>query len=63
MEALQMLKFYLKKEHLNFTKGWMTVEKEMLEDEPDEDPLQKLLQGDFQNNLDMLMQSIDIYDD
>ncbi len=63
MEALQMLKFHLKKEHLNFTKGWMTVEKEMLEDEPDEDPLQKLLQGDFQNNLDMLMQSIDIYDD
>ena len=63
MEALQMLKFHLKKERLNFTKGWMTVEKEMLEDEPDEDPLQKLLQGDFQNNLDMLMQSIDIYDD
>ncbi|OJA12305.1 hypothetical protein AZE42_10248 [Rhizopogon vesiculosus] len=24
MEALQMLKFHLKKEHLNFTRGWIT---------------------------------------
>jgi hypothetical protein len=27
MEALQMLKSYLKKEHLNFTAAWMTTEK------------------------------------
>ena len=27
MEALQMLKYLLKKEHLNFMKGWSTLEK------------------------------------
>jgi hAT family C-terminal dimerisation region len=63
MEALQMLKFHLKKERLNFTKGWMTVENEMLEDEPEEDLLQKFVQGDFQDGLDMLMQSSNTYDD
>jgi hypothetical protein len=63
MEALQMLKFHLKKERLNFTKGWVTADKEMLEDEPDEDLLHKLLQGDFQDGLDKLIQSIDAYDD
>jgi hypothetical protein len=26
MEALQLLKFLLKKEHLNFTHGWLTSE-------------------------------------
>ena len=26
MEALQLLKFFLKKEHLNFTAGWSTPE-------------------------------------
>ena len=36
MEALQMLKFYLKKERLNFTRGWITSQKILVEDEPDE---------------------------
>jgi len=36
MEALQMLKFHLKKEHLDFTCGWVTSQKLLLEDEPDE---------------------------
>lgn len=36
MEALQMLKFHLKKERLNFTHGWVTPQKLLLEDEPDE---------------------------
>ncbi|KAG2066520.1 hypothetical protein BDR04DRAFT_964276, partial [Suillus decipiens] len=29
MEALQMLKFTLKKEHLHFTKGWAASQKDM----------------------------------
>ncbi|KIJ21094.1 hypothetical protein PAXINDRAFT_56100, partial [Paxillus involutus ATCC 200175] len=37
MEALQMLKFFLKKDHLDFTKGWATSQKEMLMDVDDED--------------------------
>lgn len=36
MEALQMLKFHLKKERLDFTRGWVTSQKLLLEDEPDE---------------------------
>jgi hypothetical protein len=36
MEALQMLKFHLKKDRLNFTKGWATSHQQLLEDEPDE---------------------------
>jgi len=62
MEALQMLKFHLKKSRLDFTKGWLTLEKQMVADEPDEedkDPLVELLQGNFQNNLDEIMGSID----
>jgi hypothetical protein len=43
MEALQMLKFHLKKARLNFTEGWVTSDEEMLADEPDEDLLAKLL--------------------
>jgi len=62
MEALQMLKFHLKKSRLDFTKGWLTLEKQMVADKPDEedeDPLVELLQGNFQNNLDEIMGSID----
>lgn len=53
MEALQMVKFHLKKERLNFTSGWITSQKILLEDEPDEpgtenvpacdDPLDRIL--------------------
>jgi hypothetical protein len=35
MEALQMLKFHLKKECLNFTNSWVTAESQMTEDDPD----------------------------
>jgi hypothetical protein len=52
MEALQMLKFHLKKERLNFTAGWMTPEKQMVDDDPDEDLLDGLLTGDYQDALD-----------
>lgn len=36
MEALQMLKFKLKKDSLNFTCGTFTRQCELLEDDPDE---------------------------
>jgi len=40
MEILQMLKFDRKKERLNFTRGWATSQKELLDDEPDESNIQ-----------------------
>jgi hypothetical protein len=36
MEALQMLKFALKKERLSFMDGWITSEAMMSEREPDQ---------------------------
>jgi hypothetical protein len=59
MEALQMLKFYLKKERLNFTKLWMTPDAQMVEDDPEGDLLSDLLQGDFEKVLDGIIKSID----
>jgi hypothetical protein len=59
MEALQMLKFYLKKTRLNFMEGWIMPESEMLKDDPDEDLLVKLLQGNFQDGMDQIIQAID----
>lgn len=58
MESLQMLKFHLKKERLNFTANWMTVEKQMVDDDPDSDLLRALIEGDFQNGLDRILQTI-----
>jgi hAT family C-terminal dimerisation region len=59
MEALQMLKFHFKKEHLNFTKNWKTSEKEMKRDEPTPDLLSKLLGSDYQDVLDNAIGSLD----
>lgn len=60
MEALQMLKLYLKKERLSFTNAWMTTEKEMTLDIPDEDALQKLFEGiDPQHAMEEVIQLID----
>ena len=36
MEALQMLKFHLKKERLCFTTGLVTSQKDLVDNEPDE---------------------------
>jgi hypothetical protein len=66
MEALQMLKFYLKKERLNFTNAWITPDTDMLHDEPDEDLLHLLLQSEAaeaQDHLDHVMQFINAYND
>ena len=43
MEALQMLKFALKKRHLNFTENLLTSEQVMDDREDDDDPLQWLV--------------------
>lgn len=64
MEALQMLKFYLKKERLNFTKSWVTTQSHMTEDEPDQDLLGSLLRDiGGQDALDVIMRSIAADDD
>src|SRR5215510_10093033 len=63
MEALQMLKFHLKKERLSFTVAWMTSEKQMTEDDLDDNLLKNLLDGDFQDSLDRVIQSINDHED
>jgi hypothetical protein len=65
MEALQMLKFYLKKERLNFTQNWLTPENHMTHDEPDEeDLLCRLLQPEnFEDGLDCVIKSINAHED
>lgn len=64
MEALQMVKSTLQKEHLDFTTGWGTSEKQMTEDDPDEeDLLQMLLRANFQNHMDIIMESINEHED
>jgi hypothetical protein len=58
MEALQMLRFHLKKDRLNFTAAWMTAEKQMTEDDPDKDLLSELFGDNFQDGLDSVIRSI-----
>jgi hypothetical protein len=55
MEALQMLKFMLKKARLNFTRGWITSEKEMLDWEPEGDLLAALLGDGGEDILDKII--------
>lgn len=62
MESLQVLKFQLRKERLNFMVGWETSEDQMVDDIPEEDLLQKLLQNDFQDNFDKVIQSVNKYE-
>jgi hypothetical protein len=58
MEALQMLKFYFKKEWLNFTKDWAITEGEMVENHQEEDLLAKLFEGNYQDGLDRVLHAI-----
>lgn len=57
MEALQMLKFMIKKERLNFTADWITSEKAMLEMEnvEDQDLLAQLFEGNKEDSIDKLI--------
>jgi len=66
MEALQILKFRFKKEHLSFMKGWMTKENQLIED--DEGDLRRtLIDADTplqrQNNFDTVIRSIQQHED
>ncbi|SRR6266404_2428488 len=58
MEVLQILKFLLKKEWLNFTNGWTTARAEMLKTKtsrPADDLLSHLLTRDCQATMDTLL--------
>jgi hypothetical protein len=62
MESLQMLKYHLKKEYLNFTEDWALKEKELIEDAPEEDLLHMLVAEDSQNAMDRVMRTIEHYE-
>lgn len=57
-EAQQMLKFYLKKLHLSFTKGWATSEMEMAEEGPNDDLLGEFLGGSQSEDGDKILHVI-----
>lgn len=63
MEALQMLKFSLKKDRqsISFTDGWKTAKSEMMEAKKftKEDLLAQLLTGDRQTTTDTLINALD----
>ena len=58
MEALQMLKFALKQSRLNFTKGWITPESMLQEQEPElgKDLLSDLLGLNSEDVVDNIIQ-------
>jgi hypothetical protein len=67
MEALQILKFHLKKERLSFTSSWMTGEKDMSTDNPESDLLGAMMkigedQSAFEKIQEAIMKSIDEYE-
>ena len=62
IEALQVLKFQLKKERLNFMAGWSTEEKQMVDDNLEENLLETLLEGSS-DDWDSVMKKIDQYED
>jgi hypothetical protein len=72
MEALQMVKFRLKKDRLNFTRGWVTSQKLLLDDEPDElgthdmsaqhDPLDRILAMIMQEEGDGVPDAVELVD-
>jgi hypothetical protein len=57
MEALQMLKFALKKACLDFTNGWITLEREMQDEVPEDDLVTTLLGGNWEDALDKIIQA------
>lgn len=62
MEALQMLKFALKKARLDFTAGWITPESDMQEQEPVEDILAALLGESGEDSMDNLIRNLETDD-
>ena len=63
MEALQLLKFSIKKEHLNFMDGWLTSEAAMIGvSKPTDTPLGSLFLGDPDTVLDTMLNDFSTYD-
>ncbi|KAG9310338.1 hypothetical protein JVU11DRAFT_9468 [Chiua virens] len=58
MEVLQMLKFWLKKDWLNFTKDWVMSQREMLIDEDSIDLLAGLFSSGNGSSLDEVLTTI-----
>jgi hypothetical protein len=63
MEALQLLKFALKKQRLDFIKGWATPEVAMSgKSIPDSDLLGALFTGDSDAVMDNILKDFTTYD-
>lgn len=63
MEALQLLKFSLKKERLNFTTGWSTPDNAMrVAYEPSPSLLGRLFAGDPDAGMDDILNEFSIHD-
>ncbi|KIK12055.1 hypothetical protein PISMIDRAFT_121632 [Pisolithus microcarpus 441] len=58
MEALQMLKFGLKKEHLDFTRGWITPERDMAGGDDRTDLLVQLFASGGGKSLDDILRMV-----
>ena len=58
MEALQMVKFSLKNDRLNFTEGLITSECDMVDDVPEVDLLQVLLEKDSAAGIDTVIAAL-----
>jgi len=63
MEALQLLKFSLKKEHLNFTDGWATSEVAMLGVPKPTHDLGSLFVDNSDGVMDSILKECIAYDD
>jgi hypothetical protein len=63
MEALQMVKFTLKKDHLNFMLAWMTKKKDLTTDNPDSDLLSWLKSEGDPDSLNNIQDKIMLYMD
>jgi len=63
MEALQLLKFTLKKQRLDFINGWVTPEVAMSgESVPDHDLLGALFKGNSNARIDNILKDLSKYD-
>ncbi|KIJ98538.1 hypothetical protein K443DRAFT_103726 [Laccaria amethystina LaAM-08-1] len=58
MEALQMVKFSLKNDRLNFTEGLITPKCDMVDDMPEVDLLQVLLEKDSVAGMDAVIAAL-----
>lgn len=62
MEALQVQKYHLKKDRLDFTRDWITSEAEMVEDDPEYDLLNALSGDNVENSLNEAVKFVNHYE-